>query len=49
MRSGNRAPPEDDWQVETLADIYGAEPAQLLQIVRMAEATDPGQLLSGRP
>ena len=39
------APPQDDWQVETLADIYGAEPAQLLQIVRMAEATDPGQLL----
>jgi phosphohistidine phosphatase len=32
-------------QVETMAELYGAEPAQLLQIVRMAEATDPRQLM----
>jgi len=30
---------------ETIADLYGADPAQLLQIVRMASATDPKQLL----
>ena len=32
-------------QVEFLDELYGAEPAQLLQIVRMAEASDPRQLL----
>lgn len=32
-------------QVESLGDLYGAEPAQLLQIIRMAEATDPRQLM----
>jgi phosphohistidine phosphatase len=32
------------WQVEFLDDIYGAEPAQLLQIVRMAEVGNPGSL-----
>ena len=32
-------------QAESLGDLYGAEPAQLLQIIRMAEATDPGQLM----
>jgi phosphohistidine phosphatase len=31
--------------VETLDELYGAEPAQLLQIVRMAETTDPRQLM----
>ena len=30
---------------ETVADLYGADPAQLLQIVRMASATDPTQLM----
>ena len=37
--------PRDGWQMETLASIYGAEPAQLLQIIRTAEVTGPGHLL----
>ena len=32
-------------QVEFLAELYGADPAQLLQIIRMAEATDPRRLM----
>ena len=32
-------------RVEFLPELYGADPAQLLQIIRMAEATDPGQLM----
>jgi phosphohistidine phosphatase len=32
-------------QVESLDELYGAEPAQLLQLIRMAEATDPRQLM----
>ena len=32
-------------QVEFLDELYGAEPAQLLQIIRMAEAADPRQLM----
>jgi phosphohistidine phosphatase len=32
-------------QVEWLDEIYGAETAQLLQIVRMASATDPARLM----
>ena len=32
-------------RVETVAELYGADPAQLLQIVRMASATDPGRLM----
>ncbi len=32
-------------QVEFLAELYGADPAQLLQIIRMAEATDPKRLM----
>jgi len=32
-------------QAETMAELYGAEPAQLLQIIRMAEVTDPRQLM----
>ena len=32
-------------QAETVADLYGAEPAQILQIVRMASVTDPRQLM----
>ena len=32
-------------QVETLAELYGAEPTQLLQIVRLASASDPKRLL----
>ena len=35
------APP----QVEFLSELYGADPAQLLQIIRMAEATDPKRLM----
>lgn len=35
------APP----QAESVPDIYGAEPAQLLQIVRMAETSDPACLM----
>ena len=38
---GTGSPP----RVEFLADLYGAEPAQLLQIIRMAEVTDPERLL----
>ena len=36
------APPP---QVEFLDELYGAEPAQLLQLIRMAEATDPRHLM----
>jgi phosphohistidine phosphatase len=32
-------------QVKSLDELYGAEPAQLLQIIRMAEAADPRQLM----
>jgi phosphohistidine phosphatase len=32
-------------RVEFPAELYGADPAQLLQIVRMAEATDPKRLM----
>jgi phosphohistidine phosphatase len=32
-------------QTATVADLYGADPAQLLQIVRMASATDPRRLM----
>jgi phosphohistidine phosphatase len=32
-------------RVEFLAELYGAEPAQLLQIIRLVEVTDPKRLL----
>ncbi|MFO1109831.1 MAG: histidine phosphatase family protein [Bradyrhizobium sp.] len=32
-------------EVETLGELYGAEPTQLLQIVRLASASDPKQLM----
>jgi len=32
-------------QVEFLPELYGADPAQLLQIIRMAEANDPRRLM----
>jgi phosphohistidine phosphatase len=32
-------------QVESLDELYGAEPTQLLQLIRMAEVTDPRQLM----
>jgi phosphohistidine phosphatase len=32
-------------QVESLPELYGADPGQLLQIIRMAEATDPRRLM----
>ncbi|MBR1142281.1 histidine phosphatase family protein [Bradyrhizobium sp. AUGA SZCCT0431] len=32
-------------QVEFLAELYGADPTHLLQIIRMAEATDPKRLM----
>jgi len=32
-------------EVETLDEIYGAEPAQLLRLVRMASASDPKRLM----
>src|SRR3954468_3003945 len=35
------APPPP--QVESMDHLYGAEPTQLLQIIRMAEAADPRQ------
>jgi phosphohistidine phosphatase len=31
--------------VELLHELYGADPAQLLQIIRMAEAADPARLM----
>ena len=40
--AGQQASPP---QVEWLDKIYGAEPAQLLQIIRMASATEPAQLM----
>ena len=36
-------------QVEFLAELYGADPAQLLQIIRMAAAADPETADAGRP
>lgn len=32
-------------EVETLDELYGAEPAQLLRIVRLASASDPKRLM----
>ncbi|WP_213284753.1 histidine phosphatase family protein [Bradyrhizobium sp. sGM-13] len=32
-------------QVELLDELYGAEPTQLLRIIRMAEVTDPARLM----
>jgi phosphohistidine phosphatase len=32
-------------RVESVADLYGADPAQLLQIIRMASASDPKRLM----
>jgi phosphohistidine phosphatase len=32
-------------QVKSLDELYGAEPTQLLQIIRMAEAADPRQVM----
>ena len=32
-------------QVELLDELYGADPAQLLQIIRMAEVADPERLM----
>ena len=32
-------------QVEFLPELYGADPAQLLQIIRMASGTDPKRLM----
>ena len=32
-------------QVELLDELYGAEPAQLLQIIRLAEVTGPARLM----
>ena len=32
-------------RVELLDELYGAEPAQLLRIIRMAEVTDPARLM----
>jgi len=40
-----REPAASKWQVEFLDEIYGAEPAQLLGIVRMAEVADPKTLM----
>ena len=45
IKDAHREQAPSRWQVEFLDDIYGAEPAQLLQIIRMAEVTSPGHLL----
>ena len=46
MKDASQAPQP---QVELLAELYGADPAQLLQIIRMAEAADPEAADAGRP
>ena len=43
MQAAFREAPQP--QVEWLDEIYAAEPTQLLQIVRMASATDPAHLM----
>jgi phosphohistidine phosphatase len=45
IKDATREQGDCKWQVEFLDDIYGAEPAQLLGIVRMAEVSDPRNLL----
>ena len=45
MKDVAREPAAAKWQVEFLDEIYGAEPTQLLRIVRMAEVGDPKSLL----
>ena len=45
IKDTHREQAASKWQVEFLDEIYGAEPAQLLGIVRMAEVTNPGPLL----
>ncbi|SDN31415.1 histidine phosphatase family protein [Afipia sp. GAS231] len=45
IKDAHREQAASKWQVEFLDDIYGAEPARLLQIVRMTEVTDPRHLL----
>lgn len=45
MKDVLREPAQAKWQVEFLDEIYGAEPAQLLGVVRMAEVSDPKVLL----
>ena len=37
--------PAPEPQAEFIAELYGADPGQLLQIIRMAEASDPRQLM----
>ena len=37
------ADPAPDPQAEFIAELYGADPGQLWQIIRMAEAADPRQ------
>jgi len=37
--------PAPEPQAEFIAELYGADPGQLLQIIRMAEAADPRQLM----
>src|SRR6185312_8208685 len=32
-------------KVELLDELYGAEPAQLLRLIRLAEVTDPARLM----
>jgi phosphohistidine phosphatase len=41
MQAAGASPPQVEW----LDEIYGAEPAQLLQIIRMASATEPARLM----
>jgi len=45
MKDVLREPAASKWQVEFLDEIYGAEPAQLLQLVRTSEVTNPQNLL----
>ena len=37
--------PAPELQAEFIAELYGADPGQLLQVIRMAEAADPRQLM----
>ena len=44
MRDAARDPAPEP-QAEFIAELYGADPGQLLQIIRMTEAADPRQLM----
>ena len=44
MKDAQREPAQQP-QVELIDELYGAEPARLLKIIRMAEVSDPARLM----